>query len=601
MRLATALVDQEEQWGIVMQHPKRMEDWIFFPGACEEIFQRCASYATNGMYQCLRSFAPAGGWPDSLQAFLALEEEGMLALRGLAQYLAVFLRRGDQFAIETAGRPLAQTKLCPPIPRPRLMLGLVQNSPSFWRKNPQRQIANFMPQGHQRPVGSLLGEGDVFAPVDGYNVELGVIVGKAGKDIPVEKAREYVAGYTVVIDGCNGAFWDKFFLREGETRAEMCARLGWHLDATCSWGGKKANARCAVGPWMVTEDEIGDVYDLLVYTLENNVVRDRSHTAGMSIGVERTLHFYSTIFTLRPGDIIHMGTLGTDGLFQGLPVPVNQDTLYQAEIEGIGRLSAHAVSADPREDWRSEAEKRLPISPADRYLLQHHLDKLQGPWTPALAYNAWHCFGNYQRSLEVEGMAETPFPRFLNAPASCAAQHAQEVRLSNRAGRLSVDPQLAFVIGKMAYQVEEADAEAYILGYCAALCVTDYSIRDQIIQPATPQEEELSQVYGRWGDGYNVMGQLGPLPPAGSRIALQGPNGERIASTLAEYRHTPAQILHFISQGITLYPGDIVFCGRLSQLLSIPQGAYEAGYRVSVEIEGLGGVTALLHKRPSQA
>ena len=74
-------------------------------------------------------------------------------------------------------------------------------------------------------------------------------MGKAGKDIPVEKAREYVAGYTVVIDGCNGAFWDKFFLREGETRPEMCARLGWHLDATCSWGGKKANARCAVGPW----------------------------------------------------------------------------------------------------------------------------------------------------------------------------------------------------------------------------------------------------------------------------------------------------------------------------------------------------------------
>lgn len=193
-------------------------------------------------------------------------------------------------------------------------------------------------------------------------------------------------------------------------------------------------------------------------------------------------------------------------------------------------------------------------------------------------------------------MRETPYPRFLNAPASCMTQNAPEIVLSRRAGRLSVDPQLAFVVSKLAYRVEEADAAAYIAGYCAAICVTDYSVRDEIIEPATPQETNLSQVYGRWGDGYNVVGPLGDAPGADAGIAIEGQDGQCVRSTLAEYRHTPAQILHFISQGITLYPGDVVFCGRLSRLITLPAGAYEAGYRVCVHIDGLNALTTCLHK-----
>ena len=594
MKLATALINQEEKWGIVLAHPQRNEDWLFFPAACERIFQRCAAHATNGMNGCLQSFAPTGDWPDSLEGFLALEERGMEKLRALERHLQMFLRRGDVFAIETAGWPLSQVTLCPPIPRPRLMLGLVQNSPSFWRKNPNRQIANFFPQGHQRPVGSLLGEGGTFGPVDGYNVELGVIIGKEGKDIPVEQARSYVAGYTVVIDGCHGRFWDSFFQGEKETRAEMCARLGWHLDACCSWGGKKADARCAVGPWMVTADEIGDVYDLLVYTLENNVVRDRSHTAAMSIGVERTIHFFSTFLTLRPGDILHMGTMGTDGLFQDLPVPVTKDTLYQAEIEGIGRLSAHAVHPEKWGDWRCEEERRLPLSPAVRYLGARHQEALTEPWTMPMARHVWLCLGNYQASEGIEQMPATPYPRFLNAPASCAAQNAAEIRLAKRAGRLSVDVQLAFVVKRMACQVKLEDADKYIEGYCAALSVTDYSIYDQMIQPATPQEMSLSQVYGRWGDGYNDLGALGRAPTAGGKMKLTVQNKEALETTLAEYRHSPAEILHFISQGITLFPGDVILCGRLSGQISLHRNDCQNGCVVTAEIEGLPPVSTMI-------
>lgn len=588
MKLGTCLVGQEEKWGVIVDHPVRGEKWIFFPGACEAVFADCAANATNGMHGCLRAFAPPGGWPDSLAGLLALEEEGMNALRAFERHLLTFIGRADQYAVETAGAPLSAVTLCPPVPRPRLMWGLVQNCPSFWRKNPQRKIANFMPQGHQRPVGSLVGEGGLFDTTDGYNVELGVVIGKKGRDIPVERAREYVAGYTVVIDGHVCSFWvDQF--GPGLARRALLERYpDWYLDATTSWAGKMADAHCAVGPWLVTEDEIGDVYDLLVYTLADGVVRDRSHTAGMSIGVERTIHFYSTFGTLYPGDVIHMGTMGTDGLKPPAGRAIGPDTLLQAEIERIGRLSVHLVDTIHGPDWRAPEEQTRPIAPSDRFMRDNGLDVLAGPWTPSDARSAWMCFGNYRDSESVEGMKPTPYPRFLDAPAACAGQGG-EIRLAARAGRLGVDVQLAAVVKKMASRVSPEEAADCIEGYCAAACVTDYSIRDGIIEPATPQERSLSVFYGRWGDGYNQLGQLGHAPAPGARMTLEV-GSDRLETTLDEYRHGPAEIISFISRRITLYPGDIVFCGRLSRQIPLPREACADGVRVRAEIDGLPAV-----------
>lgn len=597
MRLASCMIGQEEKWGVIVKHPKREEDWIFFPEDSERVFQKCASNGTNGMFGCLRTYAPEGGWPKDMIGFLALEERGMEALRAFERHLMMFIARADQFAIESAGRRLADIKLSAPIPRPRLMWGLVQNSPSFWRKNPQRQIANFMPQGHQRPIGSIVGEDGVYDTTDGFNVELGVVIGKKGRDIPVEKAREYIAGYTIVIDGNTTKFWVDHFNVEGDTtRNEMRARFpDWYIDATTSWAGKKANAQCGMGPWITTEDEIGDVYDLLVYTLTNNVVRDRSHTAGMSIGIERTIHFYSTFATLYPGDVIHMGTMGTDGIFPVDGVEVGPETLYQAEIEGIGRLSIPAIDPAKGIDWRSEEEKHQPLAASDRYMIAHGLDELKQPWTADMVRHVWTCYGNYQDSERVEEMKPARHTRFLNGPGTIVRQNSDTIELAQRAGRIMVDPQLAFVVKKMAYKVSEAEAPDYIEGYGVMAAVTDYSIRDRIIEPATPQEKNLSIVYGRWGDGYNVIGTLGKCPAAGAKVTMQA-GGQVIETTLEEYRDTPAQILSFISQGITLYPGDVIICGRMSRQLEFAPEAYAEGIEVTAAIEGLDSVRTKIVK-----
>lgn len=596
MRLATCEIDGKERWGIVLRHPIRDEDWIFYPQDCEEVFMACAANRTNGMYGALRRFAPKGEgnaheWPKTLRDFLALGEAGMEALRALERHLCVFLARGDRFAAETAGRPLTQVRLCAPIPRPRLMWGLVQNSPSFWRKNPQRHIANFMPQGHQRPIGSIIGEGGIWESACGFNVELGVIIGKRGRNIPVEQAMEYVAGYTVIIDGQINSFYERYFQQPGETAAQMHARYDdWYLDATCSWGGKMANAHCAVGPWIVTEDEVGDVYDLLVYTLQDGTVRDRSHTAGMSIGVERTIHFYASFATLEPGDIIHMGTMGTDGIFIAPGTRLGSESRFLAEIERIGRLSVRVLDTERGVDWREEKERQLPISPAERYYNVQGLDVLKEPWDVCKARHAFLCFGNCCDSERMEGMKPTPFPRFLSAPASCLGQGGP-IALAPRAGRVALDMQLAFVVKKLTYRVQPAQADDYILGYCTAVCATDLSIRDQIVEPATPQERALSCVYGRWGDGYNVLGPLRSAPKSSACAFLEIEGMEPVQAEMSDYRHTPAQILSFISQGITLFPGDVVLCGRLGAQVFLSKEQHTQGLQIRAQIDGLMEVT----------
>ena len=103
-------------------------------------------------------------------------------------------------------------------------------------------------------------------------------------------------------------------------------------------------------------------------------------------------------------------------------------------------------------------------------------------------------------------------------------------------------------------------------------------------------------MYGRWGDGYNVIGKLGECPASDSAITLTIGN-QTIESRLAEYRDTPAQILSFISQGITLYPGDVITCGRLSRQIEIAPEAYAQGIEVSAQIDGLKKVSAKIVKQ----
>lgn len=285
MKLATFDAHGAERLGLVLAHPLTGEEWVFEPGPSQ---MRLAEYAKRGTspYVATRPVF----WespPTSMIGFLESGADGMARMRRFQDFLLSFLAKNDTFILLGAGHRVAEVKLRAPIPRPRLIFGLVQNSPTAWRHVPDRQHLNVFPQGHQRPQGAVIDPGEpIVLPYSarvsgGWNPELAVVIGTGGRDIPVSQAMAHVAGLTIVSD-----VTVDYFRRDMFAQPEP---WDWFEDAMTSWGDKKSDSRFPMGPYLVTLDEIGNPYDLLCYTRQSGYLRDRSHTGAMNIGIERTV------------------------------------------------------------------------------------------------------------------------------------------------------------------------------------------------------------------------------------------------------------------------------------------------------------------------
>ena len=598
MNIASFEINEREAWGIVLQIPKEEKLYVFEPQKVENIVRESA-----GKLGPWRGIAPAfmpEGWPENIKDFLEMGKTGMDILRRLHTHLETALERDDVGLFMTAGYSLDSVKMLPPVPRPGLFWGLVSNSPYSWRST-QRQIFNFFPQAHQRSIGALVGNNGIFYGLSSYNVEMGVVIGKSGRDISIDKAYEHIAGYTVVIDSQVNDFFPLFDDRYKTLDIE--AHYGWYVGATASWMGKNGDAHCVVGPWIATPEEVGCPYDLLMYTGTNGIQRDRSHSAGISIGAERAIAFYSSFATLRAGDIIHLGTAGTDGICMPEEMNWGRNNTIESEIERVGKVQAHLY--DPMvNDWMTEQESRpngdFPdadeaiqknFAPAVRYYLTHGLESLENMegWTAKKARNFFICFANYKGSAEIENEMPTRVPRVLNAPTT-ALTVEQNVTLAKRAASLDIGVELAFVVGKIACKVSKERAGEYILGYAPMISVTDASFKEAVVEPATPQERGLPQVYGRWGDGYNVVGRLSRPTAFDGEMQLTV-NERQIVSSLSEYEATAQQALSFISQVVTLFPGDVVTLGRTAERIHVEPD--EKRIHIQARIEGVGMVEAV--------
>ncbi|MCC7449301.1 MAG: fumarylacetoacetate hydrolase family protein [Anaerolineae bacterium] len=605
MRLATFVVHGQEHFGLVLTHPATREDWVFEPTLTQARLTTYAAVGTSGLYANRPVFF-GQNYPNTLTDFLALEDAGMSAMRRLHDFLRRFLEQADQYMLQGAGFPLSSVKLRAPIPRPRLLLGLVQNSPTAWRNKPARLHVNLFPQGHQRPQGTVIDPGDpVVLPnanpvIGGWNPELGVIIGQRGRDIPVDKAMAYVAGLTVVSDVTVDYFRTIMF---GQP-----APYDWFEDAMSSWGDKKSDARFPMGPYLVTLDEIGNPYDLLVYTQQSGFLRDRSHTGSMNLGIEQTVSWLSSFRELQPGDVIHMATMGYDGSPLISDPPPTPNDYIESVIEKVGVLRNPLVFTGPS-DWRSpdDPARRIHPSPNIRELFDRGQDRIH-QWSPAETRHFWVTFGNYRSAESTEGLRPRPYPRFLNSPASALAASGHTVYLPPRAATLTFGCELACVIGRVASDVSVEDVPDYILGYCALAAVRDSSFADVVIEPATPQERDVPKVYARWADGFNVISPtptaFKPDQVAGRACQLVIDGFGEVAGTTDEYVFSTSEVLAFISRYITLFPGDVITLGRAASLLTIeadqPIPAGTTGY---AEIDGIGRVDFILddHRKSVQA
>lgn len=158
-----------------------------------------------------------------------------------------------------------------------------------------------------------------------WEAELGVVIGRRGKNIPRENAMDYVFGYTVVND--------------------VSAR-----DVQFGWGGqfykgKSLDGFCPIGPWIVTRDEVPDPQNLRVTCRVNGETKQDSNTRNMIFPIDELIAQLSAGMTLLPGNLIATGTPEGIGAARVPPEFMKPGDVMETEVEGIGVLRNRFVSA----------------------------------------------------------------------------------------------------------------------------------------------------------------------------------------------------------------------------------------------------------------
>jgi 2-keto-4-pentenoate hydratase/2-oxohepta-3-ene-1,7-dioic acid hydratase in catechol pathway len=156
-----------------------------------------------------------------------------------------------------------------------------------------------------------------------YEGELGVIIGKTGRNVPEAEALKYVAGYTIV--------------NEGSVR-------DWQFHTRQITPGKNWYHSGAVGPWMVRADAVADPHNLRIKTTLNDAVVQDGTTADMVHNINKFIAYLSTISVLRPGDILATGTPSGVGFSRKPPLWMKVGDTCTIEITGIGLLSNNVAA-----------------------------------------------------------------------------------------------------------------------------------------------------------------------------------------------------------------------------------------------------------------
>jgi 2-keto-4-pentenoate hydratase/2-oxohepta-3-ene-1,7-dioic acid hydratase in catechol pathway len=153
-----------------------------------------------------------------------------------------------------------------------------------------------------------------------YEGELTLVIGKAGRHIPAERALDHIAGYTIFVDG-SVRDYQKFSVTSGK-----------------NWPGTGP-----LGPWLVTTDEIPDPSRLTLITRLNGQPVQHSGTDKLIYSIPQIVSFCSDFTALSPGDIIATGTPEGVGHGRKPPLWMKPGDTLEVEITGIGILRASIV------------------------------------------------------------------------------------------------------------------------------------------------------------------------------------------------------------------------------------------------------------------
>ena len=268
-----------------------------------------------------------GGFPKSLVELIQGGAEALALAREASGHGEAILERDGVNALveRKLGVPAAKARLEAPIPRPaRNVFCLGRNykehaaergaaapeHPVYFTKAPETVVAPGARVIHHAATKEL-----------DYEVELAVVIGAAGKDIPREQALAHVFGYTVVND---------------VTARDLQKRHGQWFK------GKSLDTFCPMGPVLVTADDIPDPQTLAITLRVNGETRQSSHTSKMIFPVDECIAVLSQGFTLLPGDVIATGT--PEGVGAALGKFLKAGDKLEAEVEKLGVLANRVVA-----------------------------------------------------------------------------------------------------------------------------------------------------------------------------------------------------------------------------------------------------------------
>jgi 2-keto-4-pentenoate hydratase/2-oxohepta-3-ene-1,7-dioic acid hydratase in catechol pathway len=182
-------------------------------------------------------------------------------------------------------------------------------------------------------VDAIIGTDDPIVYPEGmtneldYELELAVVIGKAGSFLTPEEAADHIAGYVIFND----------ITARDIQREEMRSGVFSFCKAIATF--------CPLGPWIVTADEIADPHDLAMQLRVNGEVRQESHSSRMAVTIPEIISHYSPM-GYSAGDIVSTGTVaGVAGFSEdAASLYLRPGDVIEAEIDGIGVLRNPVIS-----------------------------------------------------------------------------------------------------------------------------------------------------------------------------------------------------------------------------------------------------------------
>jgi 2-keto-4-pentenoate hydratase/2-oxohepta-3-ene-1,7-dioic acid hydratase in catechol pathway len=237
-----------------------------------------------------------------------------------------------------AGQPVEGVQLAAPVLYPSTVYCAGANYNDHDREmskasgrepDPSPKAVGLSPWHFLKPARTVVADNEtVWLPraskaVD-WEVELVAVIGRPARDVSIETALDYVAGYTVAID---------LSARDLSRRPPLPEGSPFFYD----WSGHKGfEGSCPLGPWITPSAQIGDPQNLKLGLRVNGVVKQDSSTAEMIFNTAEQIAHLSSLRTLYPGDIVLTGTpAGVGAARREFLKPGDS---IEAWIEGIGSL-----------------------------------------------------------------------------------------------------------------------------------------------------------------------------------------------------------------------------------------------------------------------